>query len=210
MNPNWFKRPDWPMEWEVERRSSLIDAVQNLPNGNGLSDDEREGMALLLFSTSAWGRNEERPHNRHSTAQKSYSDLRKLMELCTKTIAHIDQMNRPAVGAYFAEDTSKYGDLWTLRDALAQAAETAGHGLGYESEGPSRGQRKIEAAQVTDMAGHIFEEVSGHAATFTTDPVSNQIRGPWPIFLSAVFDVLRIDASVESQARAAREKFSAN
>lgn len=206
MNPNWFQRPDWPMDWEIERRSALMSAVRELPNGNCLSDDDLEGKALLIYSTSECGRNEEMPHNRPSTAQKSDKDLRKLMELCTKTIAHIDQMNRPAVAAYFSEDTSKYGDLWTLREALAQAAETAGHGLGSELEGPPRGPRKIEAAQVTEMAGHIFEDVSGDPAKFTTDPISNEIKGPWPIFLSTVFEALRIDASVESQVRALREK----
>lgn len=206
MNPDWFERPDWPMDWEIERRYALLDAVQNLPNGNGLSEEGKEGKALLLFSTSKWGRNEEMPHNRPSTAQKSDKDLRKLMELCTKTVAHIDQMNRPAVGAYFAEDTSRYGDLWTLRDALEKAAETAGHGLGCEREGPMRGPRKIEAAQVTETAGHIFEWVSGRAATFTTDPITNEVKGQWPSFLSAVFMALKIDASVESQVKALREK----
>ena len=97
-------------------------------------------------------------------------------------------MNRPAVAAYFSEDTSKYGDLWTLRGALSQAAETARHGLGGELEGPPRGQRKIEAAHVTEMAGHIFEQVSGFPATFTTDPISNEIKGSWPVRRQIIWD----------------------
>ncbi|MFV1876253.1 hypothetical protein [Nioella sp.] len=198
------------MDWEIERRSALMRAVQSLPNSHDLTNDDAEGKALLLYSTSEWGRNDERPHNRPSTAQKCDKDLRKLMELCAKTVAHIEQMNRPAVGAYFSEDTSNYGDLWTLKNALAQAAEIAGHGLGCEKQEASRGQRKIEAAQVTEMAGQIFEAVSGHSPTFTTDPISNTISGPWPSFLSAVFAALMVDASVESQVRAVREKSPAN
>jgi hypothetical protein len=206
MNPTWFMRPDWPMDWEIERRSALMLAVQNLPNGDVLGDDDVEGNALLLFSTSEWGRNEEMPQNRPSTGQKSEKDLRKLMDLCAKTVAHIEQMNRPAVGAFFAEG----GDLWTLKDALAQASEIAGHSLGHEVEDSPRGPRKIEAAQVTETAAMIFEHVSGQGPTFTTDPISNEIRGPWPKFLSSIFDALRINASVEAQAKALREKHPAN
>ena len=104
MNSTWFQRPDWPMDCEIERRSALMRAVQSLPTGHDLTNDDAEGMALILYTTSGWGQNEEMPHNRPSTAQKSDKDLRKLMELCTKTVAHIGQMNRPAVIPGVTED----------------------------------------------------------------------------------------------------------
>lgn len=210
MNPRWFQRPDWPMDWETERRSALISAVQNIPNGHDLTIADAEGNALSLFSASETGGNDEKPHNRPSTARKCDDDLRKLMELCAKTVAHIEQMNRPAVDAYYSEDTSQFGDLWTLKNGLAQAAEVARHGLGGEKKEASSGQRKIEAARVTQMAGQIFEVVSGHRPTFTTDPITNKISGPWVSFLAAVFEALKVEASVESQVKALREKLRAN
>lgn len=124
------------------------------------------------------------------------------MVLCEKAIAHIAQMNQPAVSAIFDEG----GDLWGLESKLGEMLEIAGHSLGQPVADPSSGARKLEAAQVTEVAGHVFEHVTTRRPTITTDPVTFEISGDWPKFLSAVFSALRVDASVEAQAKALGRK----
>lgn len=204
MNPSWFKRPDWPMEWELERRTALIQAITELPNGELLSEQASEGQAILLYSTSQFGRDEELPRNRPASLKASETELRALASLCDKLALHIESMHRPAVGSFFGEG----GDLFTFANQVREAKQIAEFAFGGIEIGDSgRGAgKKIEAAQVTELSAHVFEHVTGKRPTFTTDPQSGQISGVWPDFLSAVFDALWIKASVASQVRAVSEK----
>ncbi|MEM9393354.1 MAG: hypothetical protein AAGA38_05830 [Pseudomonadota bacterium] len=111
-------------------------------------------------------------------------------------------MNQPAVGAYFREGS----DLWTLEAKLSEAAEIAQHAFGPIEADVARGATKIAAAQVTEEAAGLFEHITGLRPTFTTNPETKEITGAWPSFVSAIFSALYIDASVEAQVRALKEK----
>lgn len=204
MNPSWFKRPDWPMEWELDRRTALIQAITELPNGELLSNQASEGQAVLLYSASQFGRDEELPRNRPASRKASETELRTLALLCGKLAKHIDKMHRPAVGSFYSEG----GELFNFANQVRETEQIAQFAFGsVEIEDSGRGAgKKVEAAQVAEMAAHVFEHITGKRPTFTTDPQNGQVSGVWPDFLSAVFGALWIKASVASQVRVVSEK----
>ena len=103
MNPSWFANPDWPMEWELERRTVLMMAISSLPNSNSLSEQQIENGAVLLYMEALFGNEEELPRNRPASLKASETELRSLALLCEKLAAHIEKMHRPAVGAFYNE-----------------------------------------------------------------------------------------------------------
>lgn len=59
------------------------------------------------------------------------------------------------------------------------------------------------------MTAIHYRRFTGRAPTFSTDPETAEVSGPWIETLRAVFGALGIAASVQSQAKALREKIPA-
>lgn len=187
------------MEWELERRSTLIQAIGRLPNGCDLDAQEVEGKALLLFTTSLNGRDQELPRNRPASLRASTEELRKLNSICEKLVEHINSMHQPSVSAFYSEA----GNLFGFAEQAHQVSESAVYALGcVEVDGSARGAgKKVEAAYVTELAASIFEDVTGKRPTFTSDTMTGQVSGVWRDFLGEFFRALNIKASVASQGR---------
>jgi len=206
MNPRWFERADWPMDWEIQRRDDLMGAIGSLPSSKELSEVEMEGMALVIWSASNSGREEELARNRPASRKTSELELDRLIVLARQLADHIESMHRPAVDALWRESQ---GDIWNTVERIRSLSEAARCAWGeIEIQGSSRGAgRKVEAAEVADMAGHVFERVTGRRPTLTVAPDSGHVSGDWPNFLGRIFTALTIDASVPSQARVVIEKY---
>jgi hypothetical protein len=180
MNAAWFARPDWPMDWEIERRSELMAAIRALPQGDTLLEEVVEGKALLLWSASNFGRDEELPRNRPASQEASEKELQKLAEVSAQLADLIEAMHRPAVQALWNEHR---GDLWTVARQLKELSEAAMCALsGLEVQGSARGAgKKAAAAEVSATAEHIFKSVTGQDA---------KRKRHFLAFLSAIYKVL--------------------
>lgn len=183
-----------------------MDAIISIPSGHSLSEEDVEGKALLIYSTSCFGRDEELARNRDASFKASEAQLRKLNDLCENLRLHIHKMNRQAVNGLYLEGCA----IFTLEKELA-ATQEAAHQAFSELTAPERvagAHSKIEAEQVGLQAGLIYEHVSGRRATYTSDPQTSEVRGPWVEFLDAVFSALGIDASAKAQAKALSRKLA--
>lgn len=206
MNPAWFARHDWPMDHEIQRRNDLMDAIRALPNGETLSDEKVEGQAIFLWSASNFGRIEELPCNRPASQKASEVELERLAKIAAQLADHIEAMHRPAVAAIWKESAD---DLWTTAQRARDLSEAAKHAAGViDAEDSARGAgKKVEAEEVAEMAGHVFEHVTGRRPTLTVAPDDGQVSGVWPDFLARVFTTLRVKASPNWQARAVMQKY---
>lgn len=204
MKPQWFKRSDWPQEHEIKMRADLMQAVASIPLGERLTAEDVEGKALLIFSTAHFGRDAELPRNRLASRTTTDREIEKIKELCGRLAGHIETIHRPAVSALMNQGLM----IFSLLDQLRMAEEIAGHAFGYsDALDESTGRpRKIEAAEVTECTGEIFEFISGKRPTFTTDPLTGEVHGIWPNVLKDVFKALWIEASVAAQVRALSKK----
>jgi predicted O-linked N-acetylglucosamine transferase (SPINDLY family) len=208
MNVAWFNRPDWPMDWELKRRADLMEAIKVLEHADAQDAQRIEGMALLLFITSMHASDAELPRNRQAALKASQTEMRDLMALCEKLRGHIENMHQPAVSALMDEGAK----LFTFASEVAQMAEIAGISIGsIDAKKAAKGAKsKIVAAQVTEMAAHLYEDMTGRHATYTTHsndlhPSGPSISGQWLTFLKAIFQALNIQASVEAQTKIHKE-----
>lgn len=178
----------------------LMNALRAIPGAPQLSDERIRGLADILESVSGGGRDEEQPRNRAASPNATDKEIRKLHDLCEKLAVHIESLRQPAVTALFNEGLL----IFQLLADVKEAQEIARYSFGCEiANDESLGRpKKIQAAGVTEMAGHIYEKISGRRPTFTTDPETGAISGQWPHVLGLIFRALYIDASVASQVRA--------
>ncbi len=206
MNPAWFVRHEWPMDYEIHRRNNLMGAIRALPNGETLSDEKVEGQALFLWSASNFGRNEELPCNRPASQRASEVELERLAKLAAQLADHIDAMHRPAVAAVWQESSD---DLWDTAQRARDLSEAASYALSaIDVEDSARGAgRKAEAEEVAEVAGHVFEHVTARRPTLTVAPDGGHVSGAWPDFLARVFAILGVKASANSQARVVMQKY---
>lgn len=103
-------------------------------------------------------------------------------------------------------------DYHRLKSDLDEAREIAAAArsmIGDEAN-PGGRPRKIQAAYVTETAEIYYNRLSGREATYTTNPHTGNVTGPWPDFLAAVFSSLSMDDSVTAQVQALRKKTRAS
>lgn len=197
MNPQWFRRPDWPLEHEEKRREAIIAAIHILDDGQALAEEDIEGLGLLLYHAFLTASDEELPRNRPASSAATDKELRRLVKLAENLAEHIEQMKRPSVSAVHREGA----DLFSLQRKLKEVSEVAGYSLGCAADENSRGAPpKVRAAEVTREAEYIFERVTGSVPKYWTE--QSTVSGAWPEFLNRIFDALRIEASVRSQVSA--------
>lgn len=202
MKPDWFQRPDWPMDYEIERRNRLIDAIRELPNGESLSEDQLEQKALFLWKQANFARQDAQNCNLAASQSATDKELRRLHSLCEKLAEHIESMHAPAITALANEGFFAIRVADEMRDIM----EGARHAFGACEGQEVRGRRPdIEASQVSEIAGLVYQNITDKRPTCTTDPLSGNVSGGWPDFLQSTFEILLIKASVAAQARTVSE-----
>ena len=118
----------------------------------------------------------------------------------------IDSMHLPAPERLKSDNV----DVNALAATLEQVGRYTDHALSQIDEAEIiRGRHKKHAAKmVTESAAECYIELTGLKPTLTVDPQNSAVSGRWFEFLAAIFAVLRLDESPESQARAFMEKNS--
>ena len=203
MKSAWFKRPDWPMEWELARRSALIQAIADLPNAKMLSKDEIEQKALFLWSHVESARRRGRSCSTPASQKASDDELRKFAALCENLALHINKMHEPAITALGLEG---FGAL-EFAEELLEAKEKARFAFGIVEGNQKRGSKpKVVASEISEFAGELYHHITGKLPTLTTHPITGKVSGIWPDFLTIVFNVAHVKASVAAQARVVSEK----
>lgn len=196
----WIGADGWPREYP----QALAAAIRKLPGGDGIEPERIAWLARHIADAAIAGRNLERPANIDAAAGATDASLAKMHDLCDRLADHLDSLRRPAVEALAREGTSAA----TLRMALREAQEAARCAYGgTDAPATKKGRhRAAEAATVTDACAQVFEQVTGRRPTFTRDPVTHAVRGPWIDLLTEAFAACYIAASPEAQAAALMEK----
>jgi hypothetical protein len=200
MTGQWTGVDGFPREWP----EALELALKDLAGDTALASDKLERYAKELAVAANIGRMQEIPAAREASQGQTDKSLEQFYDRCGKLIETIASLKRPAWDALRREGTS----LFEMQSLLAEAQQAARHCHSY-TDAPKTAQarpRKEEAAAVTEAAARVYTNVTGQSPTFTT--LDSGARGRWPDFLGACFAALHIVASVESQAKALREKSS--
>lgn len=200
MGGAWISASGWSRDYP----DALPEAILALPGADGMDAERAAWLARHIADAALAGRDLERPANQGASAQAADASIAKLHDLCERLAAHLETLRRPAVEALAQEGTS----VATLSMLVREAQEAARCAYGGTDAPPQhKGRRRaVEAAEVTDACAHVFEQVTGRRPTFTRDPVTHAVRGPWIEFLTAAFAACYIVASPESQAAAYMEK----
>ena len=185
----------------------IEDALRRVLNLQGIDPADVTAAAWQIFAASEFGRSDEHTSNRPASRDASEKELRAFHDLCGKLADHIEGMRNPAIAALSQEGLIARDLMRTLQ----AAQETARCAFGMIEDAPSpRGRPpELEAAEVTQMTAVYYRQFTGRVPTFATDPQSNEVSGAWIDTLRAVFEALGIRASVQSQAKALREKIPA-
>lgn len=181
----------------------LMVAIQKLPGGSELTENEVEQKAEFILRMANFAMQDAENCNRPTSQKKSDDELRKLHDLCEKLASHIEKMHAPAITALSGEGFLALPFSEKVREMQEGARVAFGSVEGMDVRGR---KPEIEASQLSDIAGGVYKHITGKRPTFTTDPSTGKVSGAWPDFLKRLFDVLDIRASVAAQARAVSEK----
>jgi hypothetical protein len=204
MSEKWTGVDGYPCSFaESSVGVALTKAISALPGSDVFDHTALEQKAQFLWRQAESARENARSCNLPASQSATERDLLKLHDLCGKLVDHIEAMHDPAISALANEGFLAIPMAARLREIREVAREAFNECEGKEV----RGRRpEIEAPHVSEIAGEIYQHITGRRPTFTSDPVTSEISGIWPDFLRSVFIALHIEASVASQARAASEK----
>lgn len=148
---------------------------------------------------------EQRKNIKVSTRQ-TVKELENFQKLSLNLADAIDMLHLPALERLKSENV----DVDALATTLEKVGRYTDHALSHIDEAEIiRGRKKKHAAKtVTEASALCYIELTGLKPTLTVDPQNSAVSGRWFKFLSAIFVVLRLDESPESQARAFMEKNS--
>mgnify|MGYP001370728510 FL=1 len=148
----------------------------------------------------------EQTKNIKVSTRQTVKELENFQKLSLRLADAIDSMHLPALERLKSESV----DINALAATLEQVGRYTDHALSQLDEAEViRGRHKKHAAKmVTEAAAECYIELTGLKPTLTVDPQNSAVSGRWFEFLSAIFAVLRLDESPESQARALMEKNS--
>jgi hypothetical protein len=178
--------------------AALIQAIAALPGAETLDENQIEQKARFIWTQAQWARQDALKRNRPASQSASDKELRDLHKLCGKLADHIEGMHAPAVTALANEGFLAL----PMAEKLREMMEGARYAFGACEGQPARGQpRKIEASQIREIAGLVYQDVADKRLTRTIGTLSHEVSGAWPEFLEAVFGALNIDASVANQSR---------
>lgn len=208
--------------------SGLRDAIAEVLRGLPVREDRRkliESNAFSLLISCAVANAWDVPRARKGGTKRAAKDLAtlrdRLLRVC-ETIYTMPSEAHSALNAELAEKDTQYESqgvasiacrsnqiksLLAFGDdafALSEEVEAARLAvLGHpESTRPGRPQ-KFAAARVTDHALAVYETLTGTCATVAVNADSSKASGPFLKFISELYSAIGVDASPESQAKAA-------
>jgi hypothetical protein len=177
-----------------------------LPHSNSLDSEqgEIEGLSRIIFDGFESGRSAKHPRNQPSSGKSSEEQIIKLHKLIEGLSDHLSLLNKPALEVLEMEGF----ELHKLSESLDEQKEIVSYAFGLVDPSTLRGstETKVIARIVCEIAAQVFEYVENRHATFTTDVVTSERSGDWPVFLEQVYKTLRIEASVGSQVAALSKK----
>lgn len=182
--------------------AALIRAIAALPGAETLDENEIEQKARFIWTQAQWARQDALSRNIPASQSASDKELRDLHKLCGKLADHIEGMHAPAITALSNEGFLAIPMAEKLREMMDGARYAFGACEGQEIRGR---KPEVEASQVSEIAGSLYQHVTGKRPTITTDPATGGVSGVWPDFLQRIFDAFDISASVANQSRAISE-----
>ena len=209
-----------PQDWEIDH-NFLTRKVFKIIYEH-LEPDEKDiawfrecdWMDTARTITDAYDEGEWLEQNKNikvSTGQ-TIKELEKFHKLSLRLADVIDSMHQPARERLIFESVNfdVDADVDALAATLRSIAQNAHHALSAidESEVIKGRHKKHAAEMVTEAAAACYLKFTGLKPTLTVDPENSAVSGRWFEFLSAIFAVLRLRESPESQARAFMKKNS--
>ena len=162
--------------------------------------------ARAIANASDDGQWLEQSKNIKVSTRQTIKELENFQKFALRLADAIDSMHLPALERLKSEGA----DVNALAATLQDVGRYTDHALSQIDEAEIiRGRHKKHAAKmVTEASADCYIELTGLKPTLTVDPQNSAVSGRWFEFLSAIFAVLRLDESPESQARAFMEKNS--
>lgn len=196
----------WPTDSFAESAwaAPILAAMRKLPEAERFSESELAELAREIHDAARFGIEMSLTNNKKASRAKNERDLFALRDWCEKGIKLLEATHSEAVtslarmGVY---PTVLKKDL----EGLAQEIHLALHEL-EDSEATKGRPKNVSAQEVTDTAARIYERVTGRSPTVTTNTADYSIGGPWPLFLSDIFQALNLEASLEDRAKKARKR----
>jgi len=203
----WFKslceRSEWTFDvdtgWRVPLPLAIGETLRTALLEFNPAPDVIETHAARIYLATHQGRLDEHAHNRPATKATSDRQIERLHDLCGRLAQHLEAMNRPAIDSLRREGL----DGAALAELACLVQERCQHAFGgYDDERSTGRPPAVEAQETTAAVADAFQRIAGKRPTYTTDPHTGERRGLWPDTVRAVFRVLHIPASVESQVKA--------
>lgn len=222
-------------KWVDERRADVLKIIEALP-ASGEQEFDPEAYTSMLCWLMTNGRTQEPKDREWITSdtrasiralkatRRQVQDLNdRLNELPIKSRTALsytlvcEEEGEDAATSYlpwgwdeapFSDFLEEWNELLDEKRSellvFAEAIETAIKVLERDPNPAARRPKESTAASVASYAAFIYREVTGTEATV---PIRDgRAYGPFLSFLTDLFEVMEIDASPESQAKAARRK----
>ena len=208
-NVIWFDEQGQPDPDFMTRQVSKIIFEHLEPDEHDMAflrEIASKDHARAIADASDGGQWLEQRKNIKVSTRQTIKELESFQKLSLRLADAIDSMHLPALERLKSENV----DVDALATTLEQVGRYTDHALSQIDEAEIiRGRHKKHSAKkVTEAAAECYIELTGLKPTLTVDPQNSAVSGRWFEFLSAIFAVLRLDESPESQARALMEKNS--
>ncbi len=154
--------------------------------------------------------NEARPFAREVSGKSARDEIAEYQDLCFRLHQHVFSMSKTAIDALKANKGKLADPLnigWQMLDhsRLSVAAYNSIDPL----KRPKGGAPRLHyAPAVASAVAGAYWEITGKRPTVSVNPVTYGAYGPFLELLTDIFGVLSIEASPESQAKAAAKAFS--
>jgi hypothetical protein len=208
-NVIWFDETGQPDPDFMTRQVSKIIFEHLEPDEHDMAflrEIASKDHARAIANASDDGQWLEQSKNIKVSTRQTIKELENFQKFALRLADAIDSMHLPALERLKSEGA----DVNALAATLQDVGSYTEHALSQIDEAEIiRGRHKKHAAKmVTEASADCYIELTGLKPTLTVDPQNSAVSGRWFEFLSAIFAVLRLDESPESQARAFMEKNS--
>jgi hypothetical protein len=193
-------------------KSAITEALQELPLLDGVDlEDEAEQLGLRFFFALLADRPRVRQSRKPNEARREIEGLIEQIADLHCTVRGLHRRACEAVDAEALRDgpqkngrrtTPTLGLMEINLEALARAALRALEAL-PENEPLVIGPTAPGALNVTKVCLGAFENLTGRAATVVVDTRNNEAKGPFVLFVRAIFNAYGLKSSPVSMARKA-------
>ncbi|OSQ46762.1 hypothetical protein [Marivita geojedonensis] len=189
-----------------EKIAARLSALTNTPDSTNPEVKKwTEKISLTIFEK--W--NERRPFSRVVSSTAAKNEIAEFQQLCDRLEKHICSMSKTAVDALRqarSTETDVINLAWQMADQV-KLSNGAAKFIKHDQKAQC-GQPKLRyAPAVTKILAKAYEEITGKRPTVSVNPIDSKAYGPFFDLVSDIFLILGVDASAESQAKAAVKEF---